>query len=142
MEKEKIELLKSRLRSIRGVGHKENSFDPDNGGLFCWGFVNWGYRIAAEIFGMPGLILSTDVYEAEKNFRMLKKGELPQFLDIIVLRYDNFKTRHVGLVIEGRWFMHCSEATGGIGCSEWTRDPWRIISKHFGRNLLLEGQLC
>lgn len=124
----------SEMQKLLGLPYVDNSFDIENGGLYCWGFFCWTYNVASEILGMPELVLKRDVYEAQVEFKLLDDSEERRFLDIVVLRDILVSVRHVGVMIDNRWMMHCSRTSNGVARAELTRDPFRSTGKHFGRH--------
>jgi cell wall-associated NlpC family hydrolase len=129
--------LVAELRKMIGFPYKTEGYDPSEGGFHCWGFFVWSYKCAAEMFEMPELLLPNDIWTAEKNFRLLAITETPRFLDIVVMKDHDLSDRHAGLMLDDRWFIHCSSSTNGVACSELTRNPYRTSRKHYGRHKVL-----
>lgn len=129
--------IETEMQKLLGLPYVEDSFDPINGGLHCWGFFHWVFTLTANILGIPGLKLPMDIYEAQESFKLLNESDDIRFGDIVVLRGEDISVRHVGFMLDNRWMMHCSKTSNGVARAELTRSPFRLLTKHFGRHKAL-----
>jgi hypothetical protein len=106
------------------VPYVEGGRDPETG-LDCEGYVRW-------LFRRRGIELAADLYAARADFEIVTGR--PHAMDVAVFRHTLREKRHLGIMIDHRWFTHCSNTTNGVAKSQITRDGYRQSLLHVARH--------
>jgi hypothetical protein len=75
-------------------------------------------------------------YQSLKQLRLqfFKVPGPAQFLDIVVFYVSDLDTRHIGVMLDENYMVHCSSVTNGIARNDVRRIPWSACFKGFYRH--------
>jgi len=107
------------------VFYDKAAVDPKGGFSNCEHYIR-------HLFRLWDIELDPDIFAARRDFDVVHG--MPRFMDVAVFRGDRENQRHLGVMLDWRWFTHCSEATNGVARSEITRGDYRYSFLFFARH--------
>jgi hypothetical protein len=120
-----LSIIDSMIGPQRHVYYRLEGGDPESGFSNCEDWFRYLFRLRE-------IEIAADLHEVRKDFKLVEGPA--QFMDAVVFRGDIAERRHVGIMLDARWFTHCNEDTNGVARDDITRPEWKFALSHMARH--------